>query len=171
MATLTKTQEKKIHAKTKALESFLRAAVENVGAFDPQAVCWVKKQAEWRGGYRTLARSMAADALPDSQEFRLNQAGFKLYLHFDMDLSLTAYLGGDQRNDHPEAYLILSMMLRREGLLHDDRFDGNVFPFALNWFEQYWGKLKPWAKAWAKKHSYLIPPIVMAQIGESYISW
>jgi len=83
-------------------------------------------------------------------EARLNDAGFKLFWGLDGSGRIWAYVGGDQAESHPEAYLVLTMILRREGLLPEDHLD--MAPLTKEWWLGHRTKLDAWAMKWIREN-------------------
>lgn len=113
----------------KALRHFLRRVVEEVGGSYPEAVGWVSFSllrltlpASLSGslGFRVLSEEMLESALATgNHEFRLNNAGFKLFLKISTRGKVTARVGGDQAKCYPEAAKMLTNILKEEGLEDD----------------------------------------------------
>ena len=104
-----------------------------------------------------MATEIILGEKPFRRESRLNDAGLKLYWGVDATGKITAYIGGDQAKDYPESYLVMTMLLKKHGLLEEDRQTGDFEPFALSWMDKNWEKVKPWAWEWVRDHPEYLP--------------
>lgn len=166
MPTLTKTRRKKIASDRANLRHFLREAVMVMSKIDEcDSISWIINSFHRTLSIRGLEIEMTADIRESGMyEFRLNDAGFKLYMSASID-GIRGLVGGDQKDSNPEAYLILTMLLRQCELLPDNRFEGRTYPLDFAWFKENWEKLSPKAREWVKAHVELIPPYVIMHIG------
>ncbi len=160
---MKKSPNRRFNKSRSALRRFMLAAIDTVMEHDPEAVLmfrniWPKQMFSVRRQEIYMTSRMNSDApgcREMSQEFRLNNAGFKLWLSTDYYTgALQAYVGGDQAMLHPEAYVILTMLLQKEGLLPKDRMNQSD-PMTGDWFVQNMPKLQPWARQWVKDNFHL----------------
>ncbi len=106
-----------------------------------------------------------------SREFRLNDAGFKMFLGPNPDGSLWVYIHGDQRENHPEAYIILTVCLAGEGLIENDRLMREAEPLSFDWWHSHKNKLAPWCIKWLRKNANLVPAPVREAMKTGIAGW
>lgn len=143
------------------LISFIDDAIAIVGPNDPTSIAHLL----WKGhaGEEIVGRMFIAlrnDLWKEEHETRLSIAGFKFFWEFDHKGNLTARVGGDQTQDHSEAFLVMTMLLKKHGLLHPDRFEETRMqwaPLSENWFFNNWENIQPWAWYWVREHPELLP--------------
>jgi hypothetical protein len=80
-----------------------------------------------------------------------------MFLCFYKDGKFDVRIGGDQADCHKEAFLILTMLLRKYELLAPEYFAGVTAPLSDEWMEANQLKLKGWGYAWMRQHSELVP--------------
>lgn len=90
-------------------------------------------------------------------ETPLNDGEFKFFWEVDRTGKITARLGGDQAHLYPSTYLVMTMLLRKYGLLTEERFDGTWEPLSVSWLYPNLVKIEDWAWNWVFTHHELIP--------------
>lgn len=122
-----------LHVGNLALQRFIRRAVLEVGVYYPDAIRRINLDLLRLGihvtsrdlvGVPALAGEMINKAksgggISGKHEYRLNDAGFKLYLTISTRGKVTARVGGDQAKCYPEATELLRKILKEEGLEDD----------------------------------------------------
>lgn len=127
MLILTRTQRVHLNESKRALRVCLKAAIESLGKIEPGAIVAITNKDAPLNTPRWYASRVAKDMIErdsisdDNDEYRLNNAGFKMYVHMGKDGRLKAYIHGDQRWSHPMTYRFLTAMFKFYDLLPDDR--------------------------------------------------
>ena len=157
---MNKSQKRRFASSRSALRRFLTAAIEILWSRDLESIggmlqnIWSKGPVDVRRQerYMTEGHHLNSDApgVYSSHEARLNDAGFKIFWGRDTSGKIWAYVGGDQAESHPEAYVILTMILRREGLLSEGHEE--MAPLTKEWWLFHRTKLEPWAMKWIREN-------------------
>ena len=138
------------------IEAFFREAAYFVGNFDPQAVKLFLDINPSSLSHAIVER-LQDGPVHSSHERTINGAGFKMFSEVDADGNVWIRLGGDQTKNHPEAYLVMTTLLKKHGLLPEERFDGSWAPLCNEWLVVNWLNLKDWAWEWVREHPELLP--------------
>ena len=154
----SKSAQRSLTLSRKRLRDFLKDAVFEIGKInEPEAIVYIYEAVARRLSYRKVEEeiiTLVTNAF-GQYEFRLNKAGFKLYVSVLNDGTVEAFIGGDQTVDHLDSFAILTMLLRKHGLLADYR--RNCWPMAEDFFEKYWESLKPLTRKFVRSHFELLP--------------
>lgn len=124
MIELNKTQRKQLSRSKRELRAVFRSALESLKNVDDQAVVGLKEAVDRkgvRGFVEELVGGLFESGFNNHQEFRLNKAGFKMWIWMEKDGRLKAYAHGDQRWSHPIAYRYFTKNLHFHCLLPRDR--------------------------------------------------
>lgn len=136
-----------------AVRAFLREAVALVKGHDFYAVQNVLMSLSIEGYIERLLKRLNNSG---SAEACLSIAGFRLFSEIDSEGNVTARVGGDQVGNHPEAFLVMTMLLQKHGLLHKERFSDRA-PLSQVWLDANWDKMDDWAWYWVREHPELLP--------------
>ena len=121
----TKTQRNTLSVAKHKLGQVFRLSIMNLETVDPTAIIWltegVRRLGSMDGFVDSLVSELAEAGFDNHSEYRLNKAGFKLYLWIEADGRIRGYVHGDQRWDHPIAYKTITVFLNVHGILPDDR--------------------------------------------------
>jgi hypothetical protein len=145
-----------------AIGSFATEAVGIVGPNDSEAVRLLTAKTIAGYVFSTLMSLKIADVplREFSVEQRLNNAGFKIFFSVSREGNLSARIGGDQCENHQEAYLVLTMLLKKYCLMAEERLNGQFEPFYQPWIDQHWESFAPWAWEWVRDHPELLPTVL-----------
>lgn len=158
---MTKTQKRRFASSRSALRRFLATAIEVLWHKDLESISGILQNIHTlkpvnvrrQEMYMTEGHHMnsgAPETMSAHHEARLNGAGFKFFWGLNPDGSLWCYVGGDQTEQHPEAYIILTMILRKEGLLANDRVE--MAPLSQEWWLVHRTSLEAWAMKWIREN-------------------
>ena len=121
----TKTQRYKVNRAKHELCWALVLSVFVLEPIDPASISGLIDSQRTYGSMKKyaeeLVKEMMVAGFNNHLEIRLNRAGFKFYVWLNPDLSISGYIHGDQRWDHPGAYRAISFILKSYGLLPEDR--------------------------------------------------
>lgn len=155
------------------LKAFIQAAYYQVADVDPEAVGYIKERIDELSGCsdRNVGQacwSLARQMLKDSQDEKntvidlmAGDSGFVLLLGFDDHGLLHTFVWGNLRDEHPDAYLVLTMLMKRFDLLEQDRFGGYQEPLSPSWLSANVGRLSRQTVAWSLRNLDLLPAIML----------
>jgi hypothetical protein len=161
---ISRTKRVRFVESKRALRNFLKQAILEVGQFDTCAVKWIAqslvrytKPEDFglfadgglcisAGAFRCLEEEIVQDVLDtvsNQHEFKLNNAGLKLYVFLNVDGRIQAYIGGDQVDFYTGVYPVLTVLLMENGLLPENKMDRQ--PLGDGWIIDNWEKIPDWA--------------------------
>ena len=155
-----------------ALRRFIAAAIKLIGPIDPDAIKMFLRLDGKVPTPRELEKWMidafGLDANGPSPYFKVNglaDNGMNLYWRrIPGEGRIEAYISGDKAATiYADVYLVLSMLLRREGIFPFERADQS-YPFAVEFFRS--AKLMPWSREWVKENIHLLPPHLLKAYGD-----
>ncbi len=139
-----------------AIERFLLEASRLIESYDPTSIK-LFLDINPRSLSSQIFGKLKSGGVYDSHERTINGAGFKMFYEHDKDGRVTIRFGGDQAKNHPGAYIVLTMLLKKHGLLSDDRFDGQWEPLSKQWLYENLFNIEDWAWNWIRLNRDLIP--------------
>lgn len=137
-----------------ALQAWINEAQHVLGYYNPDL--WLFARRENKMTAEDIALKAKAN-LGRTCFIFLTDRGLTLNFRLDKEGNLTAWIGGWGRNEVPETFLVMTMILKTHGLLPVKDFEGTKEPLTDEWLENYWESFESSMQRWVRKNIELLP--------------